>query len=152
MSYNDFQYQTGGNSEGQITSWSFVELPVRALDSPANLYVRLTGIADALRGDPAWDVDSIQRGSLSLTSEAILDIDDVLIASCANAGFARVDHDDSSGDGGEFGMAVDNVPHVEISAGRCSMRIHLAYSGDSDIKTLSFSADLLIFRPSLVLP
>ncbi len=152
MSYDDFQYETGGNSEGQITSWSFVELPVRALDSPANLYVRLAGIADALRGDPAWEPDRIQRGILSITSDSILDIDDVLIGSCANAGFARVDHDDSSGDGGEFGMAVDDVPHVEISAGRCSMRIHVAFSGDSDIKTLSFSADLLIYRPSLVRP
>jgi hypothetical protein len=40
MSYDDFQYETGGNSEGQITSSGsgFVELPVRALDSPANLY------------------------------------------------------------------------------------------------------------------
>jgi hypothetical protein len=152
MSYDDFRYDTGGNAEGQISSWGFVELPVRALDSPANFYVRLTGIAEALRGDPAWEPDRIQRGSLSITSDPILDIDDVLIGSCANAGFARIDHDDDSGDGGEFGMAVDDVPHVEISAGRCSMRIHVAFSGDSDIKTISFSADLLIYRPSLAGP
>jgi hypothetical protein len=152
MSYDDFHAETGGNSEGQITSWSIVELPVRALDSPANLYVRLAGIADALRGDPYWEADRTRRGSLSITSDSILDIDDVLIGSCANAGFARIDHDDDSGDGGEFGMAVDDVPHVEISAGKCSMRIHIAYSGDSDIKTVSFSADLLIYRPSLVRP
>jgi hypothetical protein len=152
MSYIDFQYQTGGISEGQITSWKFVELPVRALDSPANLYVRLTGIADALLGDPKWEPDNIQRGIVSISSDSILDIDDVLIGSCGNAGFARIDHDDSSGDGGEFGMAVDDVPHVEISAGRCSMRIHVAFSGDSDIVTLSFSADLLLYRPSLAGP
>jgi len=97
MSYDDFRYDTGGNAEGQISSWGFVELPVRALDSPANFYVRLTGIAEALRGDPAWEPDRIQRGSLSITSDPILDIDDVLIGSCANAGFARIDHDDDSG-------------------------------------------------------
>jgi hypothetical protein len=151
MSYSDFVYGSAGANEGQITSWSFFSLPVHGIDSPANLYVRLAGIAQAVRDDPPWGDDPpVLRGVLSASTDVIFDLDDKLIASCANAGFARVDRDENGlGSSDDFGFAIDEIGGAEISGGRFTLTVHAAYQGDVEIRAFTFSADLLIFRPSL---
>jgi hypothetical protein len=154
MSYSGFTYSSIGKGDGQITSTSSIETPVRALGSPGNLWVRVTGIAQAVRDDPPWgDNPPVLRGVLTATTDPIFNIDDKLIVACATAAFARIDRDENEPPSSDdWGMALDEIASVDISAGRMSLVVHAAYQGDTEIRAIAFSADLLIFRPSLLLP
>ena len=136
MSYTDFAWGSVGNGDGQLTSSYRLELPVHALGSPGNLWVRVTGIAQAVRSDPPWGDDPpVLRGVISASTDPIFEVEDKLIAACATAGFARMDRDENGfGNSDDWGMALDEIASVELSGGRITLVVHAGYQGDTEIR------------------
>src|SRR3954465_5789076 len=54
MNYGDFNVGSDGRGSDQIASFSMVEVPIHGVSNPANLWVRVTGIAHAFRSDRSW--------------------------------------------------------------------------------------------------
>jgi hypothetical protein len=150
MSYGDFIYGSAGTSGGGITSWDILTLRVHGVDNPGNLFLRVTGIAQAMQGDPPWgDEPPVLRGVLAIQTDQILDPEDKLVSACATAGFGRMDRDENFGSNDDFSIAIDEVALVQISNGTINIVVHAAYQGDTIIPAITFSADLLIYRATL---
>ncbi|HEV7580921.1 MAG TPA: hypothetical protein VGO77_11030 [Mycobacterium sp.] len=149
MSYSDFTCTATGSSDGQITNFSSLQLPVHGNASPGNLWVRVTGHALAFRDDPLNPdgVPPVLRGTLIAITDPILEADDALISACGTAGFARFDNPEDVND--DSLAAIDEVAAIQISGGIIKFTVHAAYGGDIEIVAFTFGADLLIFRPSL---
>jgi hypothetical protein len=49
----------------------------------------------------------------------------------------------------DWGLALDEVALVQVSGGAVSITVHAGYYGDSVIPKVTFSADLLLYRPTL---
>jgi hypothetical protein len=148
MSYTDFDIGSKGTGPDQITNFSMVELPVHGVSSPANLWVRVTGIAHAFRDDPTLPEDWV-RGTLFVITDPVFESTDTVIKACATAGGGRIDNDDGSN---LIGYAMDEIASVQLSGGVLTLVINAAYLGDIQIWTFTFSVDLLILRPTLLAP
>jgi hypothetical protein len=94
----------------------------------------------------------MHRGRIEITTDPICYVDDVLIGSCGTVGFALIDLDDSSAGSADFSFALDAIGRVAITAKTCSIEVLAAYRGDTELKAIGFSADLLIYRPGLARP
>ena len=148
MNYGDFNVGSEGRGPDQITSFSLVEVPIHGVSSPANLWVRVTGIAHAFRYDPEL-VDGWVRGTVFANTDPVFEPTDVLIASCATAGLGRMDNDDEGGSD-VYGAAMDEIASVQLSGSVLKLVVNAGYLGDVQIWTFTFSADLLILRPTLL--
>jgi hypothetical protein len=148
MSYSDFNIGSKGTGKDQITGFSMLELPVHGVSNPANLWVRVTGIAHAFRDDPPIPEDWA-RGTLFAVTDTVFEPTDIVIAACATAGVGRMDNDDDSD---LYGAAIDEIAAVQLSGGVLTIIVNAAYLGDIQIWTFTFSADLLILRPTLLDP
>lgn len=107
MSYSDFNLGSTGSAKGQITSFSMIQQPVRCTENPANLWVRVAGIAQAFRDDPPLDSGPpVVRGTFFAVTDAVLESGDTLVKACGTSGFGRVQNDDDADD---FGAAIDET-------------------------------------------
>jgi hypothetical protein len=142
----NFKWNADSVSNFQV--WS---LPARSVASAANLYVRITGIAN-FPGDPGWDDDDPsgwKTGSLLVNTPVVLQPTDLLIEHCITAGFRRLDRDEE-GSTDDFGMALDEVPGIEVAgSGNLTLTISVGYKGDVWTPGVSFAADLLVYREAL---
>jgi hypothetical protein len=150
MIYTDFAY---GTDEDGITNWNILTLPVHGASSPANLFARVTGIAQAMQGDPPWDRELLwHRGRLTIQTSQIFDYEDKLVSACVTVGFGRIDRDVNYNAPDDFSIALDEIASVNISGGSVNIVIHAAYQGDAVAPNVAFSADLLLYRTTLYDP
>jgi hypothetical protein len=134
-----------------VSNWQVFSLPARSVASAANVYIRIVGIAQ-FPGDPIWDDDDPSGWkpvTLLINTPAVLQSTDVLVEYCATAGFRRLDRDEE-GSTDDFGMALNEVTHVEpTGSGIVTLTVNAAYKGDAWAPGVSFTADLLVYRESL---
>ena len=153
-----------------VANFQVCSFPARSTRTVANLYTRITGIAD-FDVDPDWTTPDGTaeggwfRGKLTIytretpTPQPVLQPGDVLVESAVTAGFRQIVRDESDSVGGgfdDFGLALDSPDAVLTSEygagtpfGNLTITLNAGYRGDIWMKDISFTADLLIYRPSL---
>ena len=150
--YNEFHWTAdGGVFPDLIGDLRWVSVPARSASSPANLWVRVTGLA-RFDFDPEWadDPDAWHRGQLGIVIPGgALSSGDVLTESAATGGF-RVMKRDEEGPTDDFGIAIDGIASVSVSpAGFLNLALLVGFKGDCWLQAVSFALDLMIYRPSL---
>jgi hypothetical protein len=132
----------------------WVSVPARSRESAANLWVRVAGLA-RFDVDPQWDDDDPsgwKEGQLVIivpNSPQGLSLGDVITAYAATGSF-RVMKRDEEGSTDDFGIAIDGVSNVGISASGClTVTLQAGYKGDCWLLAVTFGVDLLVYRPSL---
>ena len=131
---------------GRVENIGRVEVPARSSASPANLYVRVTGIANFdldPRPDPVWF-----RGTLAVVLP-LLQLGDTMLEASANAFFRVIIREEESLSD-DFAIALDDVQSVTVKpTGELVISVATAYMGDVWVKRMGFAANLLVHRPSL---
>jgi|ERR1700733_1019613 len=142
-----------------VDDFKIFNLPARSTRTVANLYVQITGLA-IFNVDPDWDnlMDPLawNRGTLTFeTPQPVLQLGDNLIESAVTAGFGAINREEE-GSTDDFGIAVDSVNSVETASyggakpfGNLKIVLNAGYKGDGWVQSVSFTADLLIYRPAL---
>lgn len=136
-----------------VVNFQTCSFPARSTRTAANLYMRITGIAD-FNVDPDWEDDALawHRGTMTFeTPQPVLQPGDALLEFALSAGFRQITSDTRS-----FGIALDATEPGQVVAfgptkqsGTLTFVVDAAYKGDAWIPDISFAADLLIYRPTL---
>jgi hypothetical protein len=151
MSYDVTFTADGTRGPDQVTNFQLWWVPARSTRSAANLYIRVAGIAH-FDVDPVWDLDDplqwYSAGLVIVTPQAVLAPGDALLESAVFAGFRQITrHEEGSTD--DFGVAVDAVASVSPSPmGNITIGLDAGYKGDAWVPSVTFAADLLVYRPS----
>jgi hypothetical protein len=148
-----------------VVNFQMCSFAARSTRTAANWYTRITGIAAFESVDPDWDPGpSWYRGTLTFeTPQPVLQPGDTLLEAAVTAGFRQISRDVEANfddadldDVDDFGLALDSVEPVLTSAfggskpfGYLTFTLNGAYKGDIWMPDVSFTADLLIYRPSL---
>jgi hypothetical protein len=130
-----------------VTNVSRVSVPARSLNSPANLYVRIAGIAN-FDVDPAVPDTAWQRGSLAVVLPALAAGDTCLEVAGTTVFRVIVREEETESD--DFAIAIDELGIPTVNpAGELALTIKLAFMGDVWVRRLGFAVNLLVHRPSL---
>ena len=141
-----------------IANFQTCSFPARSTRTAANLYARITGIAEFMV-DPDWEDYEWHRGTITFeTTQPVLIDGDKLLEWVVWAGLREISRDEAGGinPNNDFALAIDSVEPVINSSfggdkpfGNLTFTLNAAYKGDIWMEEISFSADLLIYRPTL---
>jgi hypothetical protein len=137
-----------------IRDLRWVSVPARSPNSAGNLWVRVTGLA-RFDIDPVWSDDELgwHRGELGIViPTSALNSGDVNTASAATGSFRvmKRDEGDALDSVDDFGIAIDGIANIGVSpSGFLNIALQVGYKGDCWLLAVSFSLDLLVYRPSL---